>query len=338
MLNFSEWQYNRRKLMAVQEGTAGGNSSAADQLAESTSDLVGFGSSKVGGGGLPFGQIAAVGRGMFDLAANAMGKEQNDTMDSIYDSASDFASNFGPWGLLASGIIDSWNFIDKALGKKTTGFKGNTGTSGYQDFTVQDKQYRMTQGGAWKTGEKWKQAQLAQFSKAAKNAQESKMWDKASGQATDNRYKSSKKRLFGDVESAALVAKNGSKLDFIKAYIEQRSKIQTFAEGGAVIPSGSLHARKHHLGDKIPELEGNITNKGIPVITNDEQGIVQHAEIEKEEVILDLTLTKQLEKLWKDGSDEAKIEAGKILTEALLTNTEDNTGLIQKIAENENKG
>ena len=84
-------------------------------------------------------------------------------------------------------------------------------------------------------------------------------------------------------------------------------------------------------------LNKNITSKGIPVITIEDGGeIKQHAEIEKEEIILSLSLTKQIEKLWKEGTEEAAIEAGKLFTKALMEDTEDNVGLIEKV-QNENK-
>ena len=76
----------------------------------------------------------------------------------------------------------------------------------------------------------------------------------------------------------------------------------------------------------------DITKKGIPVVIKKEDGEVeQQAEIERDEIIFNLELTQKLEKLWKDGSDGAAIEAGKILAEEILHNTIDNTGLINKI-------
>lgn len=92
-----------------------------------------------------------------------------------------------------------------------------------------------------------------------------------------------------------------------------------------VIPEGALHARLHHM-----DQEG-ITKKGIPVITEEDGGVVQHAEIERNEIIFRLEVTKELEKLAKDGSNEAAIEAGKLLVKEILENTEDNTGLINEI-------
>ena len=106
-----------------------------------------------------------------------------------------------------------------------------------------------------------------------------------------------------------------------------------FAEGGTVnvIPDGALHAHKHHLEDISPEYE-QVTSKGIPVVTEEEGGkLKQHAEVEREEIIFNLDVTKQLEKLMQDGSDEAAIEAGKLLVHEILENTVDNTGLLNTV-------
>ena len=143
----------------------------------------------------------------------------------------------------------------------------------------------------------------------------------------------------------ALRAKEGLKLDrnfaqqVIKLTKDKKNNAQNvqvdiieFKNGGTfnVIPSGALHAHKHHLEDVDEKFE-EVTTKGIPVITENEEGIVQHAEVEKEEIIFNLEVTKQLEKLMQDGSDEAAIEAGKLLVHEILENTIDNTGLLNKI-------
>ena len=105
------------------------------------------------------------------------------------------------------------------------------------------------------------------------------------------------------------------------------SSIDIFKEGGSinVIPEGALHARKHNM-----DMEG-ITKKGIPVIDNDGE---QQAEIEKEEIIFRLEVTKKLEELEKKfydnessqkEKDECALEAGKLLVEEILYNTQDNT-------------
>lgn len=90
-----------------------------------------------------------------------------------------------------------------------------------------------------------------------------------------------------------------------------------------VIPEGALHARKHHM-----ENTEGLTQKGIPVIDNKGE---QQAEIELNEIIFNLEVTQKLEELCKDGSDEAAIEAGKLLVQEILFNTEDRTGLIKTL-------
>lgn len=112
-----------------------------------------------------------------------------------------------------------------------------------------------------------------------------------------------------------------------------RIKVTGFKNGGTVnvIPDGALHAHKHHL-ENVDEKFEEVTAKGIPVITEGEKGdIKQHAEVEKEEIIFNLEVTKQLEKLMQDNSDEAAIEAGKLLVHEILENTVDNTGLLNTI-------
>ena len=121
----------------------------------------------------------------------------------------------------------------------------------------------------------------------------------------------------------------------------KEDNIEAFKQGGAVIPSGSLHAHKNHM-----ELasEGLITPKGIPVVSEEGGEIQQQAEIEREEVIFDKQATTDIEKLYKKFNEtdkeseknEIAIKAGKILTDIFINNTEDNTGLIEKVAEKNN--
>lgn len=108
--------------------------------------------------------------------------------------------------------------------------------------------------------------------------------------------------------------------------VEIEEMVEEFKEGGSfnVIPEGALHARLHHM-----ENAENLTKKGIPVVSEKEGGdLEQHAEIEKEEIILRLSLTKRLEELAKEDTDEAALEAGKILVEEILNNTVDNTNTL----------
>lgn len=89
-----------------------------------------------------------------------------------------------------------------------------------------------------------------------------------------------------------------------------------------LIPEGALHKNKHYM-----EHAEGLTQKGIPVIDNDGE---QQAEIELDEIIFTLEVTKKLEELYKEGTDEAAIEAGKLLVKEILFNTDDRTGLIAK--------
>lgn len=112
---------------------------------------------------------------------------------------------------------------------------------------------------------------------------------------------------------------------------------QKFQLGGKMnlIPEGALHARKHNLEKVNPELEGQITRKGIPVVARGEGGVIQQAEIEKEEVIFRKEFTDELERLYKqyqdDSSEDIAIEAGKLICFELLKNTDDRSGLIKSI-------
>lgn len=120
----------------------------------------------------------------------------------------------------------------------------------------------------------------------------------------------------------SILFKNGGIIE------EKPIQIEEFKEGGKmnIIPEGELHARLHHM-----EQEG-ITKKGIPVISEEEGGeIIQHAEIERNEIIFRLEVTKKLEELMQDGSEEAALEAGKLLADEILNNTEDRTGLLNEV-------
>ena len=118
---------------------------------------------------------------------------------------------------------------------------------------------------------------------------------------------------------------NGGVLKEVTEIPTEFLEIDEFKKGGKfnIIPEGALHARKHNM-----DVE-NITQKGIPVVSESADGeIVQQAEIERQEIIFRLEVTKKLEELAKDGSDEAAIEAGKLLVQEILYNTIDNTNTL----------
>lgn len=110
-------------------------------------------------------------------------------------------------------------------------------------------------------------------------------------------------------------------------------------DGGSiknVIVGGELHARKHSLNDLEEFKEAKITKKGVPVVVKGDGGsIEQTAEVEREELIFHIGLTNKIEKLYEDGSEEAAIEAGKLLSIELTQNLVDNTDVLEKIIKNE---
>lgn len=115
----------------------------------------------------------------------------------------------------------------------------------------------------------------------------------------------------------------------VDSLTEFQEEIPEFKEGGKmnVIPEGSLHARLHHM-----ENADGLTKKGIPVVSIAEGGeLEQQAEIELNEIIFRLEVTQELEKLMEDGSDNAAIEAGKLLVKEIFENTDDRTGLIKQL-------
>lgn len=118
--------------------------------------------------------------------------------------------------------------------------------------------------------------------------------------------------------------------ELLKNRVIEELDVQKFAEGGSLMPSGKLHKELNHINELGEQYE-DLTRKGIPVVTLDEGGsLSQIAEVEKDEWIWNLEFTQQIEALWKDGSEEAMIEAGKLLTEELLRNTDDISGIIHK--------
>lgn len=118
--------------------------------------------------------------------------------------------------------------------------------------------------------------------------------------------------------------------ELLKNRVIEELDVQKFAEGGSLMPAGKLHKELSHINELGEQYE-DLTRKGIPVVTLDEGGALQQvAEVEKDEWIWNLEFTQQIEALWKDGSEEAMIEAGKLLTEELLRNTNDISGIIHK--------
>lgn len=138
-----------------------------------------------------------------------------------------------------------------------------------------------------------------------------------------------------------IVSKNGTKLPTVEECRRILTiRTQQFKEGGKllpnVIPSGALHKDLNHLVDVNSDLNGQITKKGIPVISIEDGGdINQHAEIEREEITFSKPVTEQLEEFYNDynknENEETAIECGKFLVDQILKNTIDKAGLIKKV-------
>lgn len=124
-------------------------------------------------------------------------------------------------------------------------------------------------------------------------------------------------------------------LDFEENIIEALEpidEIEEYKKGGTVnvIPEGALHARLNHM-----DVDG-ITRKGIPVVSVDGE---QQAEIERNEIILRLEVTEKIEQAseiyydensTQEQKNQVALEIGKLITQEVLYNTEDNTGLIKQ--------
>jgi hypothetical protein len=144
-------------------------------------------------------------------------------------------------------------------------------------------------------------------------------------------------RYAGNTYNSNRIGKHGLKLMSINEIkqllaLRKESEIQSFQNGGIigvdinVIAEGKYHAHRNHL-EEISDDLSDLTKKGIPVVAHSEGGeIEQIAEIEKKELIFILEVTQKLEELYKDGSEEAMIEAGKLVALEIMENTQDNSG------------
>lgn len=118
--------------------------------------------------------------------------------------------------------------------------------------------------------------------------------------------------------------------ELLKNRVVEELDVQKFAEGGSILPVGQRHKTLHHM-DELGEQFEDLTRKGIPVVTVDESGgLTQIAEIECMEWTISKSLTDAIEALWKDGSEEAMIECGKLVCEHLLRQTKDEGGILDE--------
>lgn len=283
------------------------------------------------------------------LTALGVGTDQMTTADKILDSKFLKLTPLGLVNAIGAKKADTITKDNEAFEQVGSSYGGTQATVD-DALTKSGKKYGLLSGKARnKANQQIHNAQMQQ-SKMSNIADEAQMAFTASnnpliglgtqlqlnGGYQQSTVRAGKSGLKMDRGFAKRVIKlsNGKKSKAKKIQEEVRmEEVAGFKNGGAVnvIPDGALHAHKHHLEDVDGKFE-EVTTKGIPVITEEKGGdIKQHAEVEREEIIFNLDVTKQLEKLMQDGSDEAAIEAGKLLVHEILENTVDNTGLLKTV-------
>ena len=271
------------------------------------------------------------------------------TGSAIVDGISAVASNFGPIGMAVGTALQLVNGIG---GKRVDKLQDNTSEiasrtgSAYMGSIgdVQDNidKYSNKKAGLFDFG--FAKEGNSAIDKAEK--MQNTMLDigryqdlRKSNNAAADLAQQNRNRYSG-YTGAISIGQEGMKLpnlDWAKDYLFKYNKksqisIPEFQKGGKlgidtnIIVEGSYHAHKNHLDEINPELE-DMTPKGIPVAAQNEDGSkTQVAEIERKELILTKELTDKIEALYKDGSEEAMVEAGMLFADELFNNTQDNTG------------
>ena len=264
-----------------------------------------------------------------NLVGKAIGKDSNytDSLSKGVDIASNTLSMFGPWGQGAALALKGINLIGSTKVGGTKVGENMSSTSGYSinNLKVDDANIGGI-GNIFGLDNKYKKDVKAKQKKldlGEKILGSNKEILESSGETAQRLSLRNQNKKLGTSNSIRF-AKEGGKI-FSDSQLEEARNVLKFKKGGNLIPEGALHARKHEL-----EIEG-ITNKGIPIIAEEGGKIEQHMEIERNEIIFSLEVTKKLEELAKLGTDDAAIEAGKLLTYEIMENTEDRTNLIQTI-------
>ena len=313
-----------------------------DAAANAVSAIPGVGT--IIGGAMKVGGMLSDG-----LTALGVGTDQMTTADKILDSKFLKLTPLGLVNAIGAKKADTITKDNEAFEQVGSSYGGTQSTVD-DALTKSGKKYGLLSGRARNRANRQIHNAQMQQSKMSNIADEAQMAFTASndpllglgtqlqlnGGYQQNTVKAGKSGLKMDRDFAKRVVKlsKGKKSKVQKIQEEVRAEeVAGFKNGGAVnvIPDGALHAHKHHL-ENVDEKFEEVTTKGIPVITEEKGGdIKQHAEVEREEIIFNLEVTKQLEKLMQDGSDEAAIEAGKLLVYEILENTVDNTGLLNTV-------
>lgn len=280
---------------------------------------------------------------------------QSDTYKNI-QGALNIAKNIpGVGGLIATGLSTALEVTDWLGSKQIAKLNENQDTQdtlartggGYGDFMTDwdyAKQYSGKDAGFWTGTSKYNNAiydanrQMAVLQQIMGKQKNNDLFTAQMGDRWNERTMMDMNGGLGNISFGRLGLKIEildkvhaimNKPKVVDTLSEFQEEIPEFKEGGKinVIPEGSLHARLHHM-----ENADGLTKKGIPVVSIAEGGeLEQQAEIELNEIIFRLEVTQELEKLMEDGSDNAAIEAGKLLVKEIFENTDDRTGLLKQL-------
>ena len=303
------------------------------------------------------GQVS--GLGLINSLGSKRTKDFSLNKDTIEKVGGDYAGAVNTMEEAASkagkkvGLFSSTSGFNKLIGKAQTFTNKTTGIANtYQDQLANKSQLAYTRylqdinGGPQQYIQRVKHGAILQRINLRKHRKGGQLKDKIDIEIKQEQWQPIINLEYPEVSKL----KEGGQLEESKEWTPIISlDIQKLEEGGKtdkpkqepekveetnqknVIPEGALHAHKHHM-----ENAEDLTKKGIPVVDNKGE---QQAEIERNEIIFSLEVTKQLEDLHKryqgytntqKEKDELAIEAGKLLVYEILHNTEDRTGLIKE--------
>lgn len=157
------------------------------------------------------GAIGAAANAGLDIIDDAlMGDKSFDTQSQAIDDAvrqaSQQLSKTGPWGLLAAGVLESANFIDKAVGKSVQGYEVGDVGSGYNsvDTQLDTLSYRGTQTGKMKRNLARRNEQMNMAMLANEVNEEEKFQMEARVSSINNVLQANQIALAGGIDTSLL--------------------------------------------------------------------------------------------------------------------------------------
>lgn len=336
---------------------------------------------KAGKAAMGLGVISAAGN-MADKALMGdknFGAQSAATDAAVHGASSALMQSGNPYAMAFGTALEVGNLLTKAGGQTVQGVDVDINSSGYgnmghkESSSSRDFGAILGLGGlnAAATQRKLKrrneEAQMAL--KAANIADTTKFEQEARMNAVDDVIQQNEIALQGGIDTSLLAARHGAKIqrkiesaynsdweeiknsliskpvEIVKAQNGAKLEQIEVSEESNVIPSGAMHKNKNHL-------DLDITEKGIPVITveddsvetfeeikEQEDTLVQHAEVEEAEIIFNKELTIFIENLRKQWHEKDKkddnicLEAGMRLAKEIIENTEDNADVTEKSME-----